>query len=108
MESQSLISKGEVVACDSTKSLLARIDAKDMEITVESDLEALPETLAAFHAELRGPRRIVVHYEPGRTPAREILAAVAEAGLTVADLRTEQSDLEDIFLQLTRTQPSGG
>ncbi len=103
-----IINKGEVVACDSTKSLLARIDAKDMEITLESDLDELPEPLAAFHAELRGPRLLVVHYQPGRTPAREILAAVAEAGLTVADLRTEQSDLEDIFLQLTRTLPSGG
>jgi ABC-2 type transport system ATP-binding protein len=32
----------------------------------------------------------------------ESLAAVNQAGLTVADMSTEEADLEDIFLQLTR------
>ena len=34
-----------------------------------------------------------------------ILGAVADAGLTVTDLSTEEPDLEDVFLELTRAQP---
>ena len=34
----------------------------------------------------------------------EILAAVREAGLGIVDLSTEETDLEDIFLQLTATR----
>jgi len=33
------------------------------------------------------------------------LGAVAAAGLTVTDLTTEEPDLEDVFLELTRAQP---
>jgi ABC-2 type transport system ATP-binding protein len=36
------------------------------------------------------------------TPAAQILSAVQAAGLDILDLTTEQSDLEDVFLQLTR------
>jgi ABC-2 type transport system ATP-binding protein len=32
----------------------------------------------------------------------EILAAASAAGLEIVDLTTEEADLEDIFLQLTR------
>ena len=35
---------------------------------------------------------------------RDILAAVADAGLTIADLATEEPGLEDIFLELTREE----
>ena len=36
----------------------------------------------------------------------EILDAVRSAGLAIADLSTEETDLEDIFLQLTRDEDS--
>ncbi len=36
-----------------------------------------------------------------------ILSAVAEAGLVVADITTEETDLEDLFLQLTRNDAGG-
>ena len=36
------------------------------------------------------------------TQIAEVLAAVRDAGFTILDLTTEESDLEDIFLALTR------
>ena len=33
---------------------------------------------------------------------RDILAAVRRAGIQIADLTTHESDLEDLFLELTR------
>ena len=42
----------------------------------------------------------------------EILRSVAAAGLEVVDMTTEETDLEDLFLQLTRgtreDEPAGG
>jgi ABC-2 type transport system ATP-binding protein len=43
----------------------------------------------------------VVHYRPSITPMGRILEAFAAAELSIADLSTEETDLEDIFLQLT-------
>ncbi len=96
-----IINHGAVVACEPTSALLRRVDAKAMIVTVDRDLNAVPEGLSAFTAELAEPRRLIVRYQPSRQRVDGILAALAGAGLGVVDLSTEESDLEDIFLQLT-------
>jgi ABC-2 type transport system ATP-binding protein len=97
-----IINHGRVIACDSTAALLRRLDAKELSLLVGHDLDAVPPALGAFDAQLKGPRRLVVRYQPSRTRVAEILAAVQEAGLEIIDLTTLEADLEDIFLQLTR------
>jgi ABC-2 type transport system ATP-binding protein len=44
----------------------------------------------------------VIRYRPSKGPVGAILAAVQQSGLPVVDISTTESDLEDIFLQLTR------
>jgi ABC-2 type transport system ATP-binding protein len=61
--------------------------------------------LTGFHVELDGPRRLVFHYRPSESPVPEVLRAVAQAGLSVIDMTTEETNLEDLFLQLTRAGP---
>ena len=103
-----IINHGKVVAHDETKTLLRRLDAKTVTITLADELQALPPALEAFSAELAAPDTIRIHYPPSRIHVGEILDAVRGAGLAIADLSTEETDLEDIFLQLTRgDSPSG-
>ena len=71
-------------------------------VSVDGDLAAVPAQLLRFGAELPSPRRLVLRYQPSRTQIGEILAAVQQSGLDIADLTTLEADLEDIFLQLTR------
>ncbi len=97
-----IINHGRVIACDTTEALLRRLDAKDLALILAEDLERVPGRLAGFDVELAGPRRLVFHYRPSESPMPEILNAVAEAGLSVVDMTTEETDLEDLFLQLTR------
>jgi len=99
-----IINHGSVVACDETSTMIKRLDRKTLVLILAEEIEALPSTLARFEAELTPPRRIVVHYRPSRTPISQILTAVQAAGLSVADLTTEEPDLEDLFLALTRRQ----
>ena len=56
---------------------------------------------------LHPPRRLVFRFQPSRTSAGEILSAVREAGLEIADLTTEEADLEAIFLRLTQSDSNG-
>ncbi|MBT6093988.1 MAG: ABC transporter ATP-binding protein [Rhodospirillaceae bacterium] len=101
-----IINHGRLIACESTPDLLGRLDAKEMLITVDQDLAAVPETLAASlagHAvELETPRRLRIAYPPSSVTSGQILAAVSEAGLEIIDVTTREADLEDIFLNLTR------
>ncbi len=96
-----IINHGMVVACEPTSTLLRRVDAKALILELDRDLHAVPAALTIFHAELPEPRRLVVRYQPSRQRADTILAAVMGAGLSIIDVHTEESDLEDIFLQLT-------
>jgi len=96
-----IIHHGEVVACDATDALLRRLDRKTLTILLAEDLREIPAALGQFETTFHPPRRLSVHYRPSRTQIGEILAAVGAAGLTIADLTTEEGDLEDIFLALT-------
>ncbi len=102
-----IIDRGKVIACDTTAALLKRLDRKELVFILATDLAAVPDSLARFNATLEGPRRLMLHYQPSRTRIGEILAAVQAAGLDILDMSTLETDLEDIFLQLTRRRGSG-
>ena len=79
-----------------------------MSLVLAESLSAVPEALAAFEPELVAPQCLRFHYRTSASPVSEILGRAAEAGLTVVDVTTEETDLEDIFLQLTRGAHDGG
>ena len=103
-----IINHGRVIACDATEALLQRLDSKDLTLILGHDLDRVPETLQSFNVELVGPRRLVFHYRRSESPVPAILNAVSTAGLSVCDMTTEETDLEDIFLQLTRAEDGPG
>ena len=97
-----IINHGQVIAYDTTEALLKQIDNKTLSLELGQDIGELPEALRPFCAELVGPRRLLFHYRASESPVSEILGIVNRTGLTVVDMTTEEADLEDIFLQLTR------
>ena len=105
-DSIAIIHHGALVAHDGTGRLIERLDRKELTILLAADLAGLPAELAALGARLHPPRRLSIRYRPSRAGIEEILAAVRRAGLSIADLTTEEGDLEDIFLALTAGKPA--
>lgn len=99
-----IVNHGRIVAHDATPKLLSRLDRKDVIITLGADLAAPPPSLASLQAELLGPRRLRLHYRPSETPFPQVLALLQAAGLEIVDLSTQEADLEDLFLELTRSR----
>ncbi|MDE0780547.1 MAG: ABC transporter ATP-binding protein [Alphaproteobacteria bacterium] len=97
-----IINRGSVIAYDDTKSLVQRLDNKELRVTVGQPLQSLPGALSQFSVDLPDDKTLVFRYRTSEIEVRDILTAVADAGLTIADLATEEPDLEDIFLELTR------
>jgi ABC-2 type transport system ATP-binding protein len=103
-----IIDKGKLIACDSTRELLKRVDGKSVSIILEATLSEIPPALAEFSPELRSDgREITFRYRPSRTNLGVIIGAVQGLGLVITDLSTEEADLEDIFLQLTKGPKDG-
>lgn len=99
-----IINHGEVVCCEATDQLLKRIDEKDIVISLESPLHELPAGLAGFNATLRTPTTVSIQINRNEANVGQVLAAVQKEGLTITDISTEETDLEDIFLQLTSSK----
>ena len=97
-----IINHGQVIAWDTKKAMLRRLDSKELTLLLSQDLAEVPQALAAFQPEQLGARCLRFQYRASDSPVSQILAAVTEAGLSVADIFTEEADLEDIFLQLTQ------
>ena len=98
-----IINQGEVVARDTTAHLLARLDAKTMVIEPDGPVDRLPEG-AGIEAARRADGSIAVSYHRGQTRAEAVLDAVRAAGITIRDVRTEEPDLQDVFLSLTSSR----
>jgi ABC-2 type transport system ATP-binding protein len=102
-----IIDQGKVVANDETGALLRRLDAKRLTVTVDRAVDGLAPKLAALGGELTDARTLVFHYKPSQADVGSILAALAESGLGVRDLSTQEADLEDLFLTLTGAANGG-
>jgi ABC-2 type transport system ATP-binding protein len=102
-----IIHHGRLIANDSTEGMLRRLDQKELALTLARDLAEVPPSLRRYAAELQNPRRLVLRYRLSEVKVSEILGAANAAGLEIVDLTTEEADLEDIFLQLTRDAAPG-
>ena len=95
-----IMNRGEVVACEPTPQLLRRLDTRNVVVTPGSPLKALPK-LKGFDAVARPNGAFAITYKKGKSSVEQVLAAVRAAGVTIADIVTEDPDLEDVFLALT-------
>jgi len=97
-----IINLGQVVARDTTANLLERLDVKTMVIEPDGPVPRLPEG-KGLQVSTRESGTIEVTYHTAEMPAEAVLAAVREAGISIRDVKTEQADLQDVFLELTRS-----
>ncbi|NQV98186.1 MAG: ABC transporter ATP-binding protein [Rhodospirillales bacterium] len=102
-----IINRGRLIACESTPQLLGRLDSKEITFTLDKDLTAVPDQLAAFNLEIIENRQLKFRYAPSKVSSGQILAAISAAGLTISEISTRETELEDIFLKLT-SEPDAG
>ena len=98
-----IINHGELVARDSTANLLGRLDARTLIIDPAAPLPPLPD-LDGITTEIRGDGTLALTYHAKDRDAGDVLETLRSAGVRIRDIRTEQADLEDVFLDLTSGQ----
>ena len=96
-----IINHGEMIAAEPTPSLLKRLDHKTLNLVPETALTKVPDALASLDATLRDDGSLAITYRSSETSIGQLLENVREAGLAIADLATEEPDLEDVFVALT-------
>lgn len=97
-----IINHGELVIRDTTAALLSRMDRKTLIVRPEGaagDI-ALPD---GVELERQADGRLRFSYPQLSVTPGAILDRLRDAGVGIADLSSEEADLEDVFLSLTRS-----
>ena len=96
-----IIHQGEMVANESKTDMLARLDKRLLRITPAQQLSASPKGLEALQSSLSSEGHLCIEYRSGTDSIPNLLERVKKAGIEIQDLRTEEPDLEDVFMALT-------
>ena len=100
-----VINKGELLVVDNTADLVKSMGQKTLVIELHEAIQALPTKLENYNLTvLNNGLSISYNYDSSskQTGITSLLQDMKETGLKLKDLKTEQSSLENIFVELVR------
>src|SRR6056297_1053483 len=100
-----VINHGEILLVEDKDKLIRRMGRKTLRIDLGTPIDAVPPGLADYDLELtEGGEALIYHYDTQRegTGITRLLQALAAEGLSMSDLHTRQSSLEEIFVSLVQ------
>jgi ABC-2 type transport system ATP-binding protein len=102
-----VINKGEIVLVEDKKVLMRKLGRKQLTLHLQHPLEGIPAQLANRQLELRADGNDLVYTfdtQADNTGIAGLLRQLNELGIDFKDLRTEESSLEEIFVNLVSTR----
>jgi len=97
-----IINKGELVALDTTEKLLDRIQSKRINFKVENINTSIKLKMENVKFAINSNHSLSVTYEKNSLNFEDIINYLKENNVKVLDIFTEDGDLEDVFVQLTK------
>jgi ABC-2 type transport system ATP-binding protein len=102
-----VMNKGELILVEEKISLMHKLGKKQLILRLRAPLDCVPDKLAGFTLELAQDGRELIYTYEGtgeETRMRPLFQALDAAGLCFTDLRTKESSLEEIFVDIVRGQ----
>ena len=97
-----IINKGNLVALDTTEKLLERIKTKKINFKVKNIELNKNLMMKDINFKINSENSILVTYEKNSLDFEEIINYLNENNIKIEDISTEDGDLEDVFVQLTK------
>ncbi|MFQ3302201.1 MAG: ABC-2 type transport system ATP-binding protein [Planktomarina sp.] len=95
-----IIHEGSLRALDTTANLLSKLDTKTL--VVQADAAGVIVLPKGVTKTTRPDGGIAFTYSRSRTSPGEILDALRLSDVKILDIQTEQPDLQDVFLEITK------
>ena len=105
-----VISRGELIAVDNKKALMARMGRKTLTVTLSEPLAATPAELGEWDVRLEDDgHQLCYAFDSNatRTGIASLMKKLGDLGIGYKDLSTRQSSLEDIFVELVHRPAKG-
>ncbi|HIP06446.1 MAG TPA: ABC transporter ATP-binding protein [Mariprofundaceae bacterium] len=98
-----VINKGKLLLVEDKDNLMQKLGKKQLIIELSEAIRVIPESLASYALVLsKAGNKLTYHYDTTAdgTGITTLLQRTREAGLSLKDMQTKQSSLEDIFVDL--------
>ena len=97
-----ILNKGNLVTLDTTENLLDRIKTKKITFKVKKILTIDSKHLNGIKFFNKSNNELVASYERKNHKIDEIINKVKNAGMEIYDISTDDGDLEDVFIDVTK------
>ena len=102
-----VINKGRIVLVDEKKQLMQKLGKKELRLALKEPLLTLPSDLADLNLELDDEGYQLIYSfdsQSEQSGISDLLRRLGEQGIDFKDLRSRESSLEEIFVNLLRSQ----
>ena len=97
-----ILNKGNLVALDSTKNLLKRIQTKIVTFVVNGKVNIKNQSLKSLNVIDNQPGQLIVSYEKSLLNIEELINYINKQNIKISDISTDDGNLEDVFVRLTK------
>ena len=97
-----ILNKGNLVALDTTKNLLNRIKTKKITFKVNKPIDLSKKKINGLSFSSNLSNEIIISYEKNKHKIENIINIIKSEGVEIIDISTEDGNLEDVFIQLTK------
>ncbi len=97
-----ILNRGELVALDTTKNLLERIQTKIVNFTTDKKVKLVDDDLESLKIISNNQNKLTVSYEKIKLSIDKIILKLKDQNVKIIDISTDDGDLEDVFLRLTK------
>lgn len=96
-----IMNQGELIALEQTHELVRRLSNRRLRLWLESPLDEIPVELEAYSPRLKESGKVLQLCLPSGEDGGSVLSRIVGLGLAIKDFETDQSGLEEVFIQLT-------
>ena len=97
-----ILNKGNIVALDSTKNLLDRIQTKKVTFKTDKIINIRDNEIDSLKVISKLGTEICVSYEKSKMYMDELISLIKKNNVKIIDISTDDGDLEDVFLRLIK------
>ncbi len=100
-----VINQGEIIVVEDKKELIKKMGHKKLNIELQEKITEIPKDLEKYNLEIDDEKMSLIYtYNVGteKTGITNLLQDLKDTGLKLRDLKTEQSNLEKIFVNLVK------
>lgn len=98
-----ILNHGELVALDTTKNLLKKIQTKKVNFTTDKMVNINNDSLESLKIISNKENQLNISYEKSKINMEDIILYLKEQNVKIVDISTDDGDLEDVFLRLTKS-----